>query len=286
MVNGTAVWDGGAVTTKSFTQSQTTLLDQWFIPSSGTEGETKERMKEPSPEKEDNTSHDMDKEQLMTVLHEETMNDATVKMDEAQSAVKEREAGLRDQEQRDRVEILKQEEIPIHHEVQQSTVDGNIFPAESNSSVQALYAQLKCLQTEDIIQESTSSVQEHIHTQSLKVSETPTSARITECWDEYAAHTADDMQDGRSSSEMLFASLFSNAQIHPSLSGRRSLQAGWHFPVGPGLAEEVQCPLWQFPAVSYYPPVEQMLPFEGENLMCFFRGTFLDFVFSIVVSQL
>lgn len=225
----------------------------------------------------------MDKEQLMTVLHEETKNDATVKMSEGQSAVKEREAEMRDQQQRDSVETLKQEEITIQHEVlhrKQNTADGIIFPAESNSSEQALSAQLKCLQTEDIIRETTSPVQEHIHTQSIEVSETST--RITECWDEYAAHTADDMQDGTSSSEMVFASLFSNAQTYPNLGGQHNAQAGWHFPVGPGLVEEVQCPLWQFPAVSYYPSVEQTLPFEGENLMYFFRGKFFCSISTIV----
>ncbi len=69
MVNGTAVWDGGAVTTSRITQSQTTLLDQWVGPSSGTQGETKERMTEQNPEKEDDTRPDTDKERLIDVLH-------------------------------------------------------------------------------------------------------------------------------------------------------------------------------------------------------------------------
>lgn len=285
MVNGTAVWDGGSVTTKNFTRSQTSLLDQWLSPSSGTEGETKERMKEPSSEKEDHTSHEMDKEQLMTVLHGETKKDAGVKMSEGQSVVKERETEMRDQQQRDGVETLKQEEITILYEVphgKQNTGDGNIFLTESNNSEGALSAQLKCLQTKDVIQETTSPV--HKPTQSIEVLETPT--QITECWDEYTAHTADDMQVGTSSSEMAFASLFYNVQTHSNLSGQHNAQAGWHFAVGPGLAEEVRCPLWQFPAASYYPPVEQTLPFEGENLIYLFRRTFLDFVFSIVISTL
>lgn len=250
-------------------------------------------MKEPSPEKEDDTRPNADEEQLMSALHKETNSEAAIKMSEDQSAVKEREAEVRDRQEKDSVETPKQEdgEITIIHEVlhmKQNTADGNIFQAESKSSEQALSAQLKCLQTEDSIQETTSPVQEHIQIQSVEESLNPavtsTITQITECWDEYAAPTADDMHDGASSSELVFSSLCSNAQDQLNFCGQHNAQAGWHFPVGPGLAEEVQCPLWQFPTLSYYPPVEQTLTFEGENLISFLRRIFLVWVFSVIIS--
>uniref|UniRef100_A0A3Q1H4Z8 Endonuclease/exonuclease/phosphatase domain-containing protein n=2 Tax=Anabas testudineus TaxID=64144 RepID=A0A3Q1H4Z8_ANATE len=255
VADGTAVWDGGAVTTKSFTQCQTTLLDQWLSPSSETEGETKERMKEPNPEKEDNATHDTDKEHLMTAVHEKTKETAAAETSEGQSAVREREAMMRDHQQKERTETLKQEveEITIQREVLHKK---QYTAVEITGSEQALTAQLMCLKTEDGVQETSNQSKEHVNVQNIEVSETPT--LITECWDEYAAPTPDGMQDWASTSEMVFSSLFSDAQI----SGQHSAQDGWHFPVGPGLAEEVHCPLWQFPAVSYYPPLEQTLPFE------------------------
>ncbi|TMS21493.1 hypothetical protein E3U43_015466 [Larimichthys crocea] len=117
VVNGTAVWDGGVIATKKFTQSQTALLDQWVGQSSGTKRETKERMTDPSVEKED-----LDKKQLMAALHEEPENS---KMSEA---VKESEAEAGNAPQQDKLEAPKQEDIlKITFE---KTEDGNNFPTE------------------------------------------------------------------------------------------------------------------------------------------------------------
>ncbi|XP_041810095.1 protein angel homolog 1 isoform X1 [Chelmon rostratus] len=287
-VNGRTVWDGGAVTTR-FTQSQTSLLDQCLSSSSGTEGETKERMTEPSPEKEDNRRHDSDKEQLMAVLHDERKNDATLKRSEVQPAVDDKVADARSGPQQNKVDAPRQQdgEITVHHEVshmKENTEDGCIFPTEDINPEQELLAQLKCLQTDEStsypvekkaemptleekvtpaeprIRETTSPVQEQI--QILKVEESVTSAKtpaeISECWDEYVLPTSTDMQGGESST-LIFASLLSDTRTHPKLS---DTQTGWHFPAGPGLAEEVRCPLWQFPTVSYYPPTEPTVPFE------------------------
>ncbi|XP_044023821.1 protein angel homolog 1 isoform X2 [Siniperca chuatsi] len=265
VVNGRAVWDGVAVTTRRFTQSQTTLLDQWLSPSSGTKGETKERMKEPSPEKEDDMRSDTDKEQLMAVLHEETKNDATSKISEVQAAVKEKEAETRDGQQQDKVE--ENREITIHHEVfhmKQNAEDGSFFPTDDISPEQALGAQLQRLQMKDSTQETTYPVQEQIQIPSMEESMTlaKTTAEVTECWDEYVAPTAGEMHGGDCSSKLIFASFLSNTHTHLKLSRQHDTQTGWHFPAGPGLADEVLCPLWQFPEVSYYPPLEPTVPFE------------------------
>lgn len=327
MVNGNTVWHGGAVTTRSFTESQKTMLDQWLSPCSETKGETKERMKEPSPEKEDEMRPD--KKQLMAVLYEETKNEDASKISEVKSALKEKETETRNEQQQDKVEASKQvdreiskkedREITIHHEVfhmKQNTEDGSFFPTEDISSEQALGAQLEHLQTEDSTLETTRSVQEKLKIPSLEESVTPavpsirdtthpvqeqiqiqrllesvipavpsirdtthpvqeqmqiqnleesmapakTTAEVTECWDEYVAPTAD---GGESGSMLLLSSLLSNTQTL-LVSGQHDTQTSWHFPAGPGLAEEVQCPLWQFPALSYYPPIEPIVPFEGQ----------------------
>ncbi|XP_051252134.1 protein angel homolog 1 isoform X1 [Dicentrarchus labrax] len=287
VVNGTAVWDGGAVTTRKFTQSQTTLLDQWLSPSSGTKGETKERMKEPSPEEEDHMRPDTDKEQLMAVLHEEAQDEAASKTSEVQPAVMEQEAETRNGPQQDKVEAPKQEEKEITF---QNTEGGSIFPNEDINPEQELRAHLECLQTDDStqppqttcpvqkkvaipsleesvtlaepsIQETTSPVWEQTQIPSIEESITPAefTAEVTECWDEYIAPAADEMHCGESSN-LIFTSLLSDTRL--KLSGEHAMQTGWHFPAGPGLAEEVQCLLGQFPAVSYYPPIELTVPFE------------------------
>lgn len=38
---------------------------------------------------------------------------------------------------------------------------------------------------------------------------------------------------------------------------------GWHFPVGHGLTDMVYRPYWQFPAMSYYPALQDSMEFEG-----------------------
>ncbi|XP_029316607.1 protein angel homolog 1 isoform X2 [Cottoperca gobio] len=262
VINGKAVWDGGAVAARRFNQSQKTMLDQWLSPSSG----TKERMKEPSPEKKDTG-----KEQLMAGLHEETKNEVALKMSKVKSAAPKQEDG----------------EITYPYEVfhlKQNTEDWSVFPSVDISPEQTLMPQLECLQTEDGIQETQSQFGKKIKIPSLEESVTPAEPSIqettrsvqeqiqsleesmppaeeTECWDEYVVPTADG--DGEESSLKLgVLSLLSNTPTHLKLSGQHDAQAGWHFPAGPGLAEEMQCPLWQFPAVSYYPPIEPTVPFE------------------------
>nr|XP_019940282.1 PREDICTED: protein angel homolog 1 [Paralichthys olivaceus] len=266
VVNGRSVWDGGAVTTRRFNQSQTTLLDQWLSPSSATKGETKERMKEQRSEKEDDAGINTDKEQPVAVLREET------------EAIKTSES------QQDKMEVPKQDEIHVVLCRKQNTEDSTIIPAEDISPEQNLGEKLKCLLTDDGTEERPCPVQEQIqiHTmdesvipsadiiqettcpaQSFPSLEESTVNQMTECWDEYyVAPTAEEMHDGTSSSNLVFASLLSNTQTHLKFSERQDEQTGWHIPTGPGLAEVVQCPLWQFPAGSYYPPMETTVPFE------------------------
>ena len=273
MVNDKALCDGGAVTTRSFTLSQINKLDQWLSQGSGTKGKTEERMKEPSPEQEDDTL------QLMAVLHETTKNEADSKMSEGESAVKEEEAETRNGQLQDTVEAPEQGdgEITDHHEVfntKQNTEGGSISPTEDLNQEQAPGSQLACLLTEDSTQEIPSPesvtraeprVQETTGSVQVQRLEKPMPpAEVTECWDEYLASVA---EGGESSLELIFSSRLSNTQPQLKVSGQHETQAGWHFPAGHGLAEELQCPLWQFPTASYYPPIDSTVGFEGENLI-------------------
>ncbi|XP_077414325.1 protein angel homolog 1 isoform X2 [Vanacampus margaritifer] len=74
----------------------------------------------------------------------------------------------------------------------------------------------------------------------------------TECWDEYA-HV---MLPGVTNSNP------KQTLPVPSAESHRDTQIGWHYPAGPGGTEEIFCPLWQFPTMSYYPPQEKNATFD------------------------
>lgn len=276
LTNGKAACDGGAATTRRFTQSRTTLL----LDQSLSQGETKERTKETSPEKED----------CMRPLYE---------VREVQSAVKEKEMESSHGAKQANVEDPKQDGMKrIHHQLlnkKQKTEDESVFPNEDIHPKYKLQAQLERLVLEDSTQETMYPVQKTIHTPELDEAVTPaelnslettglrtpsvaqsmtpakTAAEVTECWDEYVAVTADEMH-GRESSKLSFSPLWSNSRTQLKLSRDHDRQTSWHFPAGSGLTEEVQCPLWPLPAMSYYPQVEPLVPFEGEdpvsNVIC------------------
>ncbi|KAM8914938.1 protein angel homolog 1 isoform 2-T2 [Spinachia spinachia] len=286
--HGKAEGDGGAVATRSFTQCPNTLLDRGPSPSLGTRGETKERMKEPSPRKEDDTRPVPEEEHLGSVPHEETKSRALSAVVGATSTLTETEAQTRNGLQQGEAEAPKQKagELSIPHEVlhrMQETAD--VGPEK------AVGAQIDCLQKEDgtleatgpgqeeiqmpsleeflspaeqSVQETTGAAEEQIPLASADELATPaeTAAEVTECWDEYVTLTADEVVVGERGPELAFPCPLSNAQSPLDLSEKHNTQTGWHFPAGPGLAEEVHCPLWQFPVSSYYPPVEPTVLFE------------------------
>ncbi|XP_068436564.1 protein angel homolog 1 isoform X2 [Clinocottus analis] len=225
-------------------------------------------MKEPSPETESDARPVADKQQCVAVLHEETKNGATSRMSELKSTLIKEEAETSNGLQQDRVEAPKQKvgEITIHEvlHMKQNTEDGIIFQTGDIGPENALGAQLECWPKEGRAQKTTSPVQEKIQMPSAEESTTPpkTASKVTECWDEYVTLAAEEIHGGESNTKLTFPCLPSNTQSCLKLSRQQDTQASWHFPVGPGLAEEVQCPLWQFPVASYYPPMEPNVPFE------------------------
>lgn len=275
MVNGTVVCDGGPLSTLTFTQTQTTMSDQQISPGSG----AKEEKKESAPEKEDGERPNADKEQLITVL----LDEAVSKGNDEPPAVKDKEVEIRNRHQQDNLEDSKHDngEIVcpnvsyINHNKEDECIPskGDINPEQVPG------AQLKCMLMEGKIGDSTCNVQKTTmntslgekmqeQTQRAHVEKSTTLAYSTAeeavCWDEYMAPVADEMPEGERS-EQIFTSLLSDVQTHLMLSSQHDTQMTWHFPAGPGLSEEVQCPLWPLPAMSYYPASEPTVPFEGED---------------------
>ncbi|CAI5696773.1 protein angel homolog 1 isoform X3 [Oreochromis niloticus] len=282
VVNDKAAWDAK---TRRFTDLQTEQLEQRLHPTGGSKGETKERVKDPSPEEEKTTRSNMDKEPLTAVPDKDTMSDGNSNItSEVPSEVNERETGKRHGASHENLQDSKQEDgeiITPHKVLHMDAENGGISPAEEMMPDQALEEQLQCLQTEDTIKDTTSQVQKQAIGESgspakKSTPEMTSSAEdqiqipymeklettFEECWDEYIVPAADEPHDGVSVSETVFPSLLSHPQAHFKLSEQHHAQTSWHFPAGPGLTEEVQCPLITFPSMSYYPPVEPALPLE------------------------
>ncbi|XP_049595399.1 protein angel homolog 1 [Syngnathus scovelli] len=75
-------------------------------------------------------------------------------------------------------------------------------------------------------------------------------AQQSECWDEY--------------DPLMFPGVanWQQTSLLSSAENRRHPPSGWHFPAGPDGKEEIFCPRWQFPTLSYHPSLEQTTPFE------------------------
>lgn len=269
LINGTALCDGGAFAARTFTVSQTTFLEQHHDPIIGTKREMKELVKELSPEKEDSTIPNSDKEELIYVLYDARNTETASKMSEVQPEVEEEEAKTRNGPQQagpclDSGEIIQHEVF----DVKQNAECGCIFPSEHINLEDKVTTQLKGLLKEDSQMQNAiriRSLEESVVPAELSIQQTPglipkqtqmpsLTESVSECWDKYGMLPGDSGE----SSKLLFGS-------HSKLGREHDGHPGWHFPAGPGLTQEVHCPLWLFPKMSYYPPVEAPAPFEGED---------------------
>lgn len=183
-------------------------------------------MMEPSPDKLGNEGSNVDGEQPVPGLGEGTNKEAVTGGSAATERAQQPDDSLEDGEVTTR----------------RSAADGDVSPAASQSSEQAPTARLQCLHTEDGAQEDTGRQPPHTH--SAEVPPPVPATQVTECWDAYEGPTAEDAE-----------------LPHPS----PSFEAGGPDAGFPGLAEDTWCSPWRLPAGSYYPPVEQILPLEGNN---------------------
>uniref|UniRef100_A0A3Q0RET2 Angel homolog 1 n=1 Tax=Amphilophus citrinellus TaxID=61819 RepID=A0A3Q0RET2_AMPCI len=205
----------------------------------------------------------MNEEPLLAVPDKDMANDGTSKMTEVQSEVKQKETGKRHGASQENLEDSKQEdgEMITHHKMEGN---GEISPTEEITPQEALETQ-----AEDSIQETTC----HLQETKTAVEETEccdeTAVEETECWDEYLVPAVAEPHDEGINSKFVFFS-----------SEQHNAQTNWHFPVGPGLTEEVECPLLPFPSMSYYPPAEPMHPFEGKDKGYVFFFFFIEYFYS------
>lgn len=252
------------------------------------EAESKEGMKEPFSEEKYVTTPDIEKEQLIPLLHEDVEEEVASKMSDVQPTEKEKEVERRNGHLCGDEEALEEERSKITHfheqHIRQTAEEGAASLSEDNTPEQKLSTQLECVKMEESTTETVSLVGENVlgprledpeaedepgleHSACQAQEQTPsTKDTVTsdkapaeaECWDEYLLPAAHEMQGGVMHSSLEFDN-------HLKISQQHDTQTGWHFPAGLGLAEEMYCPVWQFPAVSYYPPLESTVPFEGEN---------------------
>ncbi|XP_077395860.1 protein angel homolog 2 isoform X2 [Festucalex cinctus] len=168
-----------------------------------------------------------DVEQLVCVSHKDTMVEAPSNMSEAQTAA----TGRREEEKQ---ETPKEEDGNMHSPLAQPSPE-ETSNEDDDLPIISLMRELDKMESEEDPGNAAACIKHE-----------------TECWDEYP-HL---MLPGVTNSNPKQTSLVPNAEIH------RDTQIGWHFPAGPGGTEEIFCPLWQFPTMSYYPPRENNATFD------------------------
>lgn len=264
MVNGKKVWNGDAVPTLNITQCQTSPLDQQ---SSATE--------ESDGEKEDEESPTSAKEQPGADLIDEAV---AVRIEEPPS-VEDCKGESRNDHQPDNLEDPRHDEEELDgrnmSSMKHNIEDGCVASAGGITSEQELSLLLKCFQMDGRRGgESSVTLQKAETTASLgeKMQEQVDVPRVvkstladatgdeTVCWDEQIVEpVAEEMPEGDMSEPMFTYPRFGiQAQ-------QNDTQVNWQFPAGPGLIEEVRCPRWTLPLMSYYPVLESRAPFEGAD---------------------
>lgn len=226
------MWDGDTVTLGS-TQSETTMQDQ--------SGETKERLKEPVPQK-NIPSPNTDEENLSAVLQKDMRIDAAAETTEMQTTL---------EEEREDPKMGDGEKVVFRDIIHDSQNEKEISTSSGdNVDVLLKYPTLEGSMEKTNCPEKNQSKTENSK-EMLQASNADTSKSPDECWDDYIVTTGNP--------------LLSNSQTYLKIDEQHDAQTGWHFPVGPGLAQEVFCPQWSFPASSYYTTVEPTVPFEGRR---------------------
>ena len=286
LINGGGLWDGErSVSTKRFTKTQTSLLDLWISGPVKAKKETGEMLNEVEPEEKNRI-----KAEKVRPASEEEENPVKPKMEDR--LMEKSEVQVAKQEDADLIRELQEGRVgeePPRHEIEDTIV--NVFSEtltmdtaeetalvsmeECNTSGQTQESLVKApelpngdqnqsvidnmteengaslldLQVDLLLTSNKAQVQEGKGSTQIKM------LAMEEHWDEYIDTDALDSGTCGPGTDLRCGD--SPSQPH---------QAGWHFPVGPGLGEVVYCPAWEFPAMSYYPTVQETMPFEGENL--------------------
>lgn len=264
LVNGTAVCDGGAVRAGQPVHSDPPA--QQLASCTGSCGETGERM---STQREKETESGTDTEQCLTVLPHQTNQEQS----KVTAVLEDLPKPPNDVNSSDQ-EVSIKDDDPLALENNTEGLSSTLTGTEK-----MLCEQFEQLQTKDTgettVQFEIPSLKELLSSPKGRSEEatgpeqTPvqfvqdSTVMPSECWDEYIAETADMSKNNSETHPICFVPPAHSSQTTKMLLKAPGLtQPGYHFAVGPGLASEVKCPLWQLPTLSYYPTMETSLPFE------------------------
>lgn len=182
-------------------------------------------------------------------------------------SVKDTEAEGRNDDQQDHVKDPRQNKGELIDQNMSSIAsqeDGCFSSAGSINTEQELRLLVRYLQTDEGTgEESTVTVQKTTASFGVKMQEQvnvppvveatlgDSRAEETVCWDEQVVvPDAEETAVGERSEP---TDQWNNNQVN------------WHFSAGPGLMEEVSCPLWPLPPMSYYPVLDPRGPLEGAD---------------------
>lgn len=247
MVNGKNAYDGDPLPT--LTQWKPTSLDQQ---SSGTEesGGKKADKVSPSSAKEQPSADPID-------------SDARIEEPPSWKDIKV-EGGCYQQDQVEDTRQNKGESVDQSMSIMENKKeDVYISSAGGINAEQELRLLLKHMQMDGRTRGESlgEKVQEQVHVP-REVKETLADARDGEmvCWDEQIVVCGAKQTSSGERSEPTFIYKRFDTQ-----GQQNNVQVNWHFCTGPGLTEEVRCPLWQLPPMSYYPVLEPTGPFQGAD---------------------
>lgn len=252
-MNGKKVFDGDAVPT----QFQPTPLDQQ---SCATEGLDNEKADDESPSS------------AIELSSPDLIDEAVASWIDEPPLVKDTEGEGRSDHQQEHVEDPRQKKGNMSS-IENNKDSGYISSAGSINTEQELGLLLKYTQMEGGTRgESTVTVQKAITSLVEKMEEQVHFPRVvkptladarddeTVCWDEQiVVPDAEETPVAERSEQVLISPQFDTQ------GQRNDVQVNWHFSAGPGLIEEVRCPLWHLPPMSYYPVLEPRGPFEGAD---------------------
>ncbi|XP_072313927.1 protein angel homolog 1 [Eucyclogobius newberryi] len=256
-LNGTAACDGGPVI-PCHTHSQSARLEEQLPSCGGPCGETEGRM---SVQREEDTKCEADRDGrgLTVLLNQETSRDQC-KLTTAPEDLPEEQRDVNSTEEDKEAAPVSEpndnEGLPSPASITEESVCELFDQLQTDSRESCpLQSEMPCLK--ELLASSEGSTLDVQFVQASAGTPLPVPvAGGSECWDEYI--TAIDAT-GENCSKMCLVPPDCSTQTFP---GQQLSEPCYHFAVGPGLANQVRCPLWQYPMASYYPTMEHTLPFE------------------------
>ncbi|XP_062325923.1 protein angel homolog 1 isoform X2 [Osmerus eperlanus] len=293
LINGGGLWDGEVgVPTRRFTKTQTSLLDMWISGTVKAKKETREMLNEGEPGTEEKNGI----KEIKNGIKEEKNG---IKEEKARPAMEEEENPVKPEmedrlTEKSEVQVAKQEDADVITELQEGRVGEEIEDTivkvisemltmdtaeetelvsmeECNNSGQAQESLVKTPelpngdQNQSVIDNTTEESGASLLDLQVDMLLTVNKAQVQEGegFAQIKVFTMEEHWDEYIDTDALYSGTCGpGTDLRPRDRPSQPHQAGWHFPIGPGLGEVVYCPAWQFPAMSYYPTVQETMPFE------------------------